>query len=410
MRSIDFLSPDFRRNPWPVYAQMRREHPVWWSEEVRMWCVFRHAEIKACLTGDDFSVEYPFRSSRDGFGETLLDIDGPEHARLRPVMMSMLQGEGGHPSFSAVAEEHAVHWAAELAESAGLADDPVIDFMQDVAVPLPERVTTTFIGLPDERSSWVGERVRYLAGHLDGSQGDFARVSEYRRELLSYLHDQLLRTDTAPSLLTSLRARLGPDLSEEEAVGIASLTLAAGMETSVATLGNTMWCLLRHPEWMARVVGDDDALKRFVLEAARWEPAQHDTVRFARRETTLGGQRLAKGAPIKLLVASANRDETIFEDSERFDPDRPRRPPLSFGVGSHACLGQRITYRQMQALFGALLRRFPRLSSATEELPPIEGSTFRRPATLMLRLSTEATHSTTEDHSQSREGVAHARN
>lgn len=83
MRSIAFLSPDFLANPWPRYAHFREEQPVWWSDEIRMFCVFRHRDIRACLTSPDYTVEYPFRVSRQVFGETLLDLDGPRHQRLR---------------------------------------------------------------------------------------------------------------------------------------------------------------------------------------------------------------------------------------------------------------------------------------------------------------------------------------
>ncbi len=386
MRPIDFLVPDFRRDPWPVYARLRRTDPVWWSEEIRMWCVFRHAEIKTCLTSPAYTVEYPFRTSRDAFGETLLDLDGPEHTRLRPHLAALLHGQEGNLGFAEVAERE----IEALLSSLRGRDE--LEFMADIATPLPQRVSTAFIGLPLADSDWVGERVRYLAEHLDGSRGDFSRVAEHRREIWGYLREQLHAAGPEPTALAVLRGHVEAGrLSEKEALGLLSLTLAAGIETSVATLGNTMSCFVQHPEWIERVRHDDEACKRFVREAARWEPAQHDTVRVAARDTELGGHALRKGTPLKLLLASANRDESIFEDGERFDPMRPRRPLLSFGLGAHACLGQQITSRQTHALFGALLREFPALHGDRLQASPIEGSTFRRPASIVLRL-----HATSE--------------
>lgn len=380
MRSIGFLSPDFRRDPWPVYAQMRARGGVWWSSEIEMWCVFRYAEVKTCLTSRCFEVRYPFRTSRDAFGETLLDLDGPDHERLRPILMELLKGRGGHPGFRTVARQEVGEQISALAERAS------IDFVADVAMPLPQRVTTRFLGTPAEQTSWLASRVLYLTEHLDNSQGDFERVSAYRREVLAYVGEQLDEARGRATPLGTLNVHLAAGrLSRAEAIGLVSLILAAGIETSVASASNAMWCLLAHPRWVP-LMRDPESRRAFVREAVRWEPAQHDTVRFACEDVQLGGHLIERGRPLKLLLASANRDEAVFERGEQFEPDRERRPLLSFGVGPHACLGQQLALSQISMLIAAMVEAFPALRAVAQPQPPIEGSTFRRPATLPVQL------------------------
>jgi cytochrome P450 len=379
-----------------VYARFREEDPVWWSDEIRMYCVFRHQDVKSCLTSVDYTVEYPFRISRDVFGETLLDIDGPAHQRLRPLLMSLLQGKQGHESFFEVADREVERIVSALAPRSRF------DFVRDLAVPLPARITLRFIGLPPDDGPWVWERLGYLIWHLDGSRGDFDRVARLKRELDQYLSSWLSAPGQGHSMIAELRDMVAARaVTAREALGTVFLTLAAGIETSIAMFSNAMVCLLRHPEWMRRAQGNEEALKAFVREVARWEPPQHDTVRFARRDVELGGKRIKGGSALKLLLASGNRDERVFVHGEHFDPERPQRQNLSFGLGAHSCLGQHIAMSETAALLRALLRRFPAIECATPAIPPITGSTFRRPAALEIQV-----HETAEA-GQAAMGVAH---
>ncbi|EGX59856.1 cytochrome P450 [Streptomyces zinciresistens K42] len=381
MRHVDFLSPELGDELWRVFARCRRERPVTWVPSVRMYCVFRHADIKTCLTSPDFTVDYPFRVSRQVFGPTLLDFDGPRHTRLRRGLGSLLVGRDANTPFAGPV----ARCVSDVLD--GLAGRDDVDFVPAVARALPESVTAAFLGIPRGERDWVFGHLRYLLAHLDGSSRDFAVATALRHEVRD-LARRLLRDPhqdgrTVISRLGAL-VRTG-ELDLEDAVGMVLLVLAAGVETSTGVLANTMVALTRFPEWRARGRADEAVLGRVVREAIRWQPPQMDTVRFARTDTRLAGVPVAAGRPLKLLLGSGNRDESVFADPDGFRPDREERAGLSFGHGPHSCLGTHLAVDLATRFFAAFLRRFP--DAAVVGTPPrIDGWTFRQPAALPMRL------------------------
>lgn len=377
MRRIDFLAPGFLDDPYPTYARFRRERPVWPSAEIGMVCVFRYAELRTCLTSPDYTVEYPFRVSRLVLGESVLDLDGPRHQRLRRLLAGLLQGRQDNLDFGRAAT------GAAAEAVAALAGGPT-DFVAELARMVPLAATARFLGLPAADLPFVRPRLDYLLHHLDGSRGDVPTAAATRRELEAYVGGLLGAADAGTVL-----GRLGPlvaagTLSRREAVGSVLLVLAAGVETSTGLLANTMWCLLRHPAWLP-AAADPEQVRPVVREVLRWEPPQHDTVRFAARDTVLGGVPVLRGGALKLLLASGNRDEAVHERAEDFDPARTGTTSLSFGFGAHSCLGSHLAARLAETVFPALLGRFPQVV-ADGPVGPITGSTFRRPVALRLRL------------------------
>lgn len=376
MRHVDLLSPDLGDALWPTFARYRREEPVVWVPSAQMFCVFRHADIKACLTGAEYTVDYPFRVSRQVFGTTLLDLDGPDHARLRRCLGGLLVGRDDSVPFAGSVADCV---AAVLDELAAAGE---FDFVSAVARALPERVTGAFLGIPADDRGWLFSHLRHLLGHLDGSGGGFAATAGLRDDVRALVERLLLAGTSDSGVISRLGAmtRAG-ELDLDEAIGLVMLVLAAGVETSTGLLANTMVALERFPQW--REPGDDEGLTRVVREAARWQPPQMDTVRFARVDTSLGGVPIAAGQALKLLLGSGNRDEAVFTDPECFRPDRTERAGLSFGYGAHSCLGMHLATGVAVRFFAAFLRRFPK-AETIGEVPSIGGWTFRGPEAMAM--------------------------
>lgn len=378
MRRIDFLAPP-DEHLWASFAHYRETEPVLWAEPIRMYCVFRYADIKTCLTSPDFTVEYPFRVSRQVFGQTLLDIDGPVHTRLRRRLAELLLGRADNAPFTGSVEQ-CVKDAVDAVSAL-----PEFDFVAQVARVLPAQVTATFLGIPEPERGWVFDHLSYLLGHLDGSSRDFAVAGRLRSELTA-LVGRLIADGGTPegTVIDELRGDVAAgSIDAADAVGLVLLILAAGVETSTGMLANTMATIARFPHRREQIAADREALARFVREVARWEPPQTDTVRFARRDTELGGVPIAAGRALKLLLASGNRDEAAFVRGDEFDPDRPQRSSLSFGHGPHSCLGTHLALTVATSFFTEFLRRCPTLR-VVEPVPPIEGWSFRRPAALPM--------------------------
>jgi cytochrome P450 len=378
MRRIDFLAPP-DEHLWLSFARYRRTEPVLWAEPIRMYCVFRYADIKTCLTSPSFTVEYPFRVSRQVFGQTLLDIDGAAHSRLRRRLAELLLGRADNVPFDGSVGQ-CVQDAIDTVSAL-----PGFDFVQQIGGRLPTEVTATFLGVPEQERGWVFNDLSYLLDHLDGSSRDFEVAGRLRTKITALVR-RLIDDGGTPdgSVISELRADvLAGAIDAADAIGLVLMILAAGVKTSTGILCNTMVTIAQFPQWRERITTDREALARFVREVVRWEPPQTDTVRFARHDTELGGVPIAAGKALKLLLASGNRDEAAFIRGEEFDPDRPQRSSLSFGHGHHSCLGTHMALTLAMTFFAEFLRRCPNVR-VVEPVPKIEGWSFRSPPVLPM--------------------------
>ena len=377
MRPLDFLSHEFRDNPWPVYGELRERCPVGWFQQIGMVCVSGHAGVRDVLTSADCTVEYPFRVSEQVFGRTLLDMDGPEHRRLRGLLSPLFSREN--------VQRLGVHLVDEVVSEVldGLQGAATFDFMAEVAEVVPLRVICRFLQIPAGEVELVGERLAYLLHHLDGSRGDFERASATRRALEAQLVRAMESAVPHPAYRSA--ASLKDVLTPDELLRVMMLLLAAGVETSVCAFGNTMCALFHHPTWLTLARSDEAALDAVVAEALRWEPPQHDTVRFVRDDRELDGVLVRAGQPIKVLLASANRDPESWEAADDFRPERPSGPSMTFGFGNHMCLGRSFAVLELTAALRALLARTRSLEPVSAaELRPV-GNTFRRPPVLRVK-------------------------
>lgn len=352
---------------------------MWWSEHLRMFCVFSYAAVVEVLRSDQFTVVFPFRVSRQAFGETLLDIDGEAHRRQRQAMLPLLQARRVDSLLGGLVAKHADR---ALARFNGRGPH---EFMTLFASDVPVRTICETIGIPDADVARIFELVAYLTHHLDGSAGRAEQVTVYRRELHAYLNAMpQLGGPLARAAVDAMADRV----SDDELLRMVVLLLAAGMETSICSLGNTLVCLLGQPALWDAAHADPSLIAAIVRESLRFEPPQHDTVRFARTDVEIAGVRIRRGQAVKLMLASANRDDAVFADPDRFDPLRTDHArTLSFSSGGHACIGKAFATRQLELALARLVATFASVTPAGGTQPRIRGYTFRRPAELMIEVT-----------------------
>lgn len=381
MRWGNFLATGFGDDLWDIVADHRDRAPVLWVPELEMFCVFGYREVRTALLSPEFTVEYPFRISRQVFGETLLDIDGPRHNALRRRLASLISGREGNSSFVDQLDSCVTKTIGDLEEYTE------IDFISEVARALPRAITAAFLGLHSKDQDWVLDDVAYLVRHLDGSSGSFELASRRSTRLQAYVRYCLAEeVPVNQTVLGQLRGPvLGGELDVLDAIGLIMLLFAAGVETSTGLLANTMFALSRNPAWRVAAIEGTVTWEQIVLEALRWEPPQMDTVRFARVDTTLAGVSIAAGQPLKLIIGSANRDPVAFADPAEYQPDRSERRALSFGHGRHSCLGMHLAIQVGVRFLEAFYDRYP-YAEAIGPVPPIEGGTFRMPSLLLMAL------------------------
>jgi cytochrome P450 len=383
----DLASPAFKANPYPFYARLRAEAPVW-SATLRdrrtAWLVTRYEDVAGVLKDDTFAKDKLNAMDSEQRAKTpwvpgflkplernMLDLDDPDHVRLRalvskaftPRLIERLRGR-----IEALCEELLDAMERERKRKGGT------DLVAGYALPLPATVIAELLGVPAEDHarfhSWSNRLVSVSSGR------DMLRALPAALSFVRYLRKlvERRRADPDDDLITALiRAEeAGDKLSEDELLAMAFLLLVAGHETTVNLIASGTLALLEHPEQTERLRRDPSLVKPAVEELLRYtSPVEMATERYARQDAEIGGRRIAGGGLVLAVLGSANRDERQFEDPDVLDLARDPNRHLAFGRGGvHHCLGAPLARMEGQIALSALLRRFPgaRLAMAPESL------------------------------------------
>jgi cytochrome P450 len=249
-----------------------------------------------------------------------------------------------------------------------------MDAVRDFAYPLPATVIAELIGAPAEDfprfrawSQALGE-VAFGAGDPER----YPRALAGLEQMLAYFHEQIARPHPPDDFIGVLLAGDGSEaLSRDEIAGMCALLLFAGHETTTSLISNAILTLDRHPEQLARVRADPSLIAPAVEEVLRFEGPVKLIVRWAAQPLELGGQRIAAGTRVQLVLSAANRDPARFADPDAFDVARAPNPHLAFGRGVHACIGAMLARLEARAALAGLLERVPSFAvEATERWAP----------------------------------------
>jgi cytochrome P450 len=359
----EFRSPGSRADPGPVYTRLRALGPVLRSKDLfgSGFALPRHQEVARALKDPRFASD---RSSVTGrsldqwWTPSLLKLlvasmvlkDPPEHRRLRTLVQKAFtpaRVENLHQRIEQITDD--------LLDVA--ARKPVIDLVADFALPLPLTVITEMLGVPPADRLRFRRLLTRLQGTSQGSPVSFVRSYPHMVALRRFLRGlvTLRRAEPLDDLVSALvqSEEQGDRLSEDELISMVFLLLFAGHETTVNLIGNGVLELVRHPDQL-------DAL-RFTNPVGVVAP------RFATQDVDVAGVVIPRGSTVNLLIASANLDEAAFPDASRFDITRTPNRHVSFGLGTHYCLGAPLARLETRVALPALLRRFGRLELA---VPP----------------------------------------
>jgi cytochrome P450 len=388
------FDPDTRWNPFPVYAQARREHPVFAHEGLPLVSVFRYADIQAILKDPQtFSNRFPPPPGVDPDTfppPSMLGQDPPEHDRLRSLV-----NQAFTPRIIRRLEPRMHEIANELLDDALEARE--VDFVHALTYPFPVTVIAEIIGIPaSDRAQfkeWSDQAVENLGtalftppppdrlqrlSRLLGEMGDyFSRLANARRR------------EPQDDLLTGLvRAEVeGSKLTHEEMLRMLVLLLVAGNETTTTLIGDIVLELLAHPDQLSRLRDTPGLVPSAIEEVLRHaSPVQMDPRRVT-RPITLHGRSIAADELVICWLGSANHDEDVFAAPERFDIAREDNRHLAFGFGPHYCLGANLARLEGQVALRTLLAR-TRAFERTDDAPlPLHPSiVFRGVTRLPLRL------------------------
>lgn len=381
---ILFDSRTFQLDPWSIYTTLRKENPVFWSPANGCYFIADYKTVKQVLLDQErFTVEHPFRTTRHLYGPTIIDLDGERHKRLRNLVSARFR----NTSVRDLTEKLIRPVVRNYIELIGKRE--TIEVMSEFAEKIPTEIILRLIGLPARDSQWVSQQLRPIMRYLDYPREGLTAAIEASEQLERYVEVQLsddsrIQPDT---MLADLQAaKLAGRVTASEIVSHVLLFLSAGTETTIGTIGNLFVCLLEHPEVVEEAEKNAAIIPKIIQETLRFEPPLHTTTRISKESVDIAGVTIPKGSFVQLLIASANRDEAMFHHSEEWNPYREQINNLSFGGGSHNCIGFQLALKELEVVLQEVLAAFRFSQSLVHEKPIIEGRSFRCPRHLWLQL------------------------
>jgi cytochrome P450 len=339
---------------------------------LQVYLVTRHEDVKAVLADHErFSNErppgFPVQGVRQPSEEeaanaragNLLGLDPPEHSRLRRMLtpeFTIRRMKRLEPRIVEIVETQ-----LDMMESGG----PPADLVENFALPIPSLVICELLGVPyDDREDFQ----RRSVGQLDFSV-PMPERQELARQGRAYMTTLVARARRQPGedILGMLVREHGDELTDDELIGVAGLLLLAGHETTSNMLGLGTLALLRHPEQLAVIRDDPDAIGPALEELLRWLSIVQTAIpRVTTTDVEVAGVMIPAGHLVFPSLPSGNRDAGFIDSPEVLDIRRGAPGHLAFGHGVHHCLGAPLARMEMRIAFPALLRRFPNLALAED--------------------------------------------
>ena len=375
---FDFTDPDVlhHRVPLPEFAALRRAEPVRWIpqrgnvagfQDDGYWAVTRHADVKYVSTHPELfssSVntaiirfnEHIERDAIDAQRLILLNMDPPEHTRVRQIVQRMFT-----PRAIRALEDRLRARALAIADGARRHSGS-FDFVTEVACELPLQAIAELIGVPQDDRSRIFDWSNKMIAYDDPEYAITEEVGqESATEILAYAMNMAADRKRCPAkdLVTTLVAAEDQGSLRSDEFGFFVLMLAvAGNETTRNAITHGMHAFLTHP-------GQWELFKRerpatAAEEIVRWATPVVAFQRTATQDTELGGKQVRKGDRVGLFYSSANHDPEVFDDSDVFDITRDPNPQLGFGGhGAHYCLGANLARQEIRLIFTALADLVP---------------------------------------------------
>ena len=359
---IDLLNGHlYAADPTRTYRWLRNEAPVYWDDINSLWGISRYADIVAIEKQPGrYSNRNAYRpiTVHDPDGDlAMINFDDPRHYQQRRMVNRSFTPKAVHTHEELIAAK-----VTELIDA--VASDGGCDVVESLAAPLPAMMIAHYLGFGMDRwedvKRWseltipLGGGDRYLTDQVVEIVFEFAaavmEVAEQRRA--EPQHDMI-------SVWTQSEID-GRPMTDGEIVSECLLLVDGGAETTRTVIANTILTLCRFPEQRQRLLDQPELLDGpAVEEFIRWTSPILNMSRVVTEDHELNGQKLYAGDKVLLMYSSANRDETVFDRPDEFDVARTSNNHLSFGFGTHFCLGASLARLELRLMFAELLRRLP---------------------------------------------------
>ena len=427
-----------RFSPFDFYSSMRKNNPIVFDEENERWGVYRYDDIEKILRDHsrfsskfgplDLPLGIPPEYEENIHRPSLINSDPPYHRKLRSIVDTLfvpIEISKLAPRIENIVNE----LIDKIIEQNSNTATSTIDLISDFAYPLPAIVIAELLGVPFEDRDTYHQWADVIVGLEENSNIDyikkvsktfdemdvyFSKLIEERKKSSSSTKDNDDDDDTLISRI--IRAKVDGDssLSEREILTFSHLLLNAGHITTVNLIGNSIFSLLENPRELKKLQENKNSLiKPAIEETLRYRSPVQLVIRIANDDVTLseekeggvGGReiekqeiKIKKGQKIILFLGSANHDESIFTDPERFDINRKNLRHMAFGTGIHFCLGAPLARLEGQIALRTILERFDNLQFDFDysdrqdlytKITPLKSSLFLGLSHLPIRFQTK---------------------
>ena len=347
---FDPYAYDFHEDPYPTYARLRDQAPVYYNSDLDFWALAGHDDVRNAFR-DSVNLSNAWGVSMDpsSYGPdahksmSFLAMDDPKHMRIRKLVSKGFTPRRVNDLAGRITALTHHHWSSCL-------DKGEFDYVADFAGLLPMDVVSEMLGVPESDRAYLRKQSDLLL-HREEGVLDIPEAAVYAYLELHKYYSALIgerRSNLGDDLVSALiTAEIDDDetgekttLTEDEIVGFMVLMVVAGNETTTKLLANALYWGWRNPDELAKVLADPEAVPQWTEETLRYDNSTQMVLRRVAGDVTYGEQVIPEGHRVLLLVGSANRDENVFDDASSYRIGRDCSQALmSFGMGAHFCLG-----------------------------------------------------------------------
>ncbi|MET0474042.1 MAG: cytochrome P450 [Mycobacterium sp.] len=370
-------------DPWPTYARLRDEAPIYYNERYDFWALSRYSDVEPALSNwETFSnsrsdILELVKSDFDMPSGVMMFADPPMHAMLRGLMARVFTPR----RMAAIEDQIRAFCVACLDPHVG---SDGFDIVAELASMMPMRVIGMLLGIPE--SDQVGYRDKQDA-NLRTKPGTPMKVSNPDaiadgRMFAEYV--EWRSTNPSDDLMTALLNVEFEDehgvvrkLTRKEVLHYTQVVAGAGNETTGRLIGWLAKVLAENPDQRRQIHDDRSLLNKAVDETLRYEPTGPHVARYILRDFDAYGTTVPAGSAMLLLFGAANRDPARYEKPDVFDVHRDNKAHLTFGKGLHYCLGANLARLEGRVALDELLNRFPEWEIDYATMQPAPTSTVR---------------------------------
>jgi cytochrome P450 len=379
---FDPYDVDINRDPYPTYARLRDEAPVYYNDRYDFWALSRHEDVQAALVNWQ-----TFSNTRSDILDiiksgvalppgVILFEDPPLHTMHRGLMSRVFT-----PRRMAELEDQVRQFCIRSLDPLVGADR--FDIVAELAVVMPMRVIGMLLGIPEQDQVAVRNRTDENLRTRPGRPMDVKQERVASGDMFEDYIDWRAKHPSDDLMTQLLNAEFEDEegetrtLTRQEVQTYTAVIAGAGNETTGRLIGWLAKVLAEHPDQRRAVVEDRSLIPQVIDETLRFEPTGHATARYVMEDFEAHGTTIPAGSPVLLIVAAANRDSRRYERAEEYDIERGDIQHLTFGYGLHYCLGANLARLEGRVALDEILNRWPEWDVDYDDIQLAPTSTVR---------------------------------